>query len=146
MISESLTGRRATVVTQTRTALDFAEILRYTSLRAEKITLVTDNLNTHSPASLYKVFPPEEAYRLAERFEWHYIPKHGSWLDMAEIRIGIMYHQTLGKPLSDLESFKQQVRAWTIKCNTECAKSIGCLEHKMKEYSKRQFFLSLSSL
>ena len=80
MISEPLAGRRETVVTQTRTALDFAEILRYTSdtlyPRTEKIVLVTDNLNTHSPASLYKAFPPEEARRLAERFEWHYTPKH----------------------------------------------------------------------
>lgn len=126
MISEPLAGRRETVVTQSRTALDFAEILRYTSdtlyPRTEKIVLVTDNLNTHSPASLYKAFPPEEARRLAERFEWHYTPKHGSWLDMAEIEIGIMSRQALGKPLPDLESFKQQVRTWTIRRNAECAK------------------------
>ena len=113
-------------MTQTRTALDFAEILRYTSdtlyPRTEKIVLVTDNLNTHSPASLYKTFPPEEARRLAERFEWHYTPKHGSWLDMAEIEIGIMSRQALGKPLPDLESFKQRVRTWTIRRNAECAK------------------------
>lgn len=126
MIFEPLAGRRETVVTQTRTALDFAEILRYTSdtlyPRTEKIVLVTDNLNTHSPASLYKAFPPEEARRLAERFEWHYTPKHGSWLDMAEIEIGIMSRQALGKPLPDLESFKQQVRTWIIRRNAECAK------------------------
>lgn len=66
--------------------------------------------------------PPEEAHRLAERFEWHYTPKHGSWLDMAEIEIGIMSRQALGKPLPDLESFKQQVRTWTIRRNAECAK------------------------
>lgn len=100
MICEPLAGRRETVVTQTRTALDFAQILQYTSdtlyPRAEKIVLVTDNLNTHSPSSLYKAFPPEEARRLAERFEWHYTPKHGSWLDMAEIEIGIMSRQALG--------------------------------------------------
>ena len=88
MISEPLAGRRETVVTEIRTAPDFAEILRYTSdvlyPRTEKSILVTDNLNTHSPASLYKAFAPQEARRLAERFEWHYTPKHGSWLDMAE--------------------------------------------------------------
>ena len=126
MISEPLAGRRETVVTQTRTALDFAEILKYTSdtlyPMAEKIILVTDNLNTHSTSSLYKVFLPEEARRLAERFEWHYTPKHGSWLDMAEIEISIMSRQALGKPLPDLESFKQQVRAWTVKRNTQCVK------------------------
>lgn len=123
MIAEPLTGRRETVVTETRTALDFADILRYTSdtlyPRAEKIVLVTDNLNTHSPASLYKAFSPEEARRLTERFEWHYTPKHGSWLDMAEIEIGIMSRQALGKHFPDLESFKQQVRIWTIKRNAE---------------------------
>ena len=126
MISEPLAGRRETVVTEIRTALDFAEILRYTSdilyPRTEKIVLVTDNLNTHSPASLYKAFLPEEAYRLSERFEWHYTPKHGSWLDMAEIEIGVMSRQALGKPLPDLESFKQQVHAWTVNENKEHVK------------------------
>lgn len=123
MISEPLAVRRETVVTQTRKAMDFANILQYISdtlyPRTEKIVLVTDNLNTYCPASLYKAFPSEEARRLAERFEWHYTPKHGSWLDMAEIEIGIMSRQALGKPLPDLESFKQQVRIWTIKRNAE---------------------------
>lgn len=67
-------------------------------------------------------FSPEEAHRLAERFEWRYTPKHGSRLDITEIEIGIMSHQSLGKPLSDLESFKQQVRIWTIRRSAECAK------------------------
>lgn len=126
MIFEPLAGRRETVVTETRTALDFAEVLKYTAdilyPRAGKIVLVTDNLNTHSPASLYKAFSPEEARRLAERFEWHYTPKHGSWLDMAEIEIGIMSRQALSKPLPDMESFKRQVRIWTIKRNAEHTK------------------------
>ena len=126
MISEPLAGRRETVVTETRNAVDFAQILKYTSdvlyPRAEKIVLVTDNLNIHAAASLHKAFRPEEARRLAERFEWHYTPKHGSWLDMAEIEIGIMNRQALAKPLPDLESFKEQVRIWTIKRNAECKK------------------------
>ncbi len=71
---------------------------------------------------MYKAFPPEKARRLAERFEWHYTPKHGSWLDMAEIEIGVMNRQTLGKPLPDLESFKQQVHAWTVNRNKEHVK------------------------
>ena len=119
MIAEPLAGRRETVVTETRNAVDFAQILKYTSdilyPRAEKIVLVTDNLNIHAEASLYKAFKPEEARRLAERFEWHYTPKHGSWLDMAEIEIGVMSRQALAKPLPDMESFKEQVRIWTIK-------------------------------
>lgn len=126
MISEPLAGKRETVVTQTRTALDFAAVLKYTSdilyKGAEKIVLVTDNLNTHSPASLYKAYPPEEARRLTERFEWHYTPKHGSWLDMAEIEIGIMSRQALAKPFPDLNSFKEQARHWTIKRNAEHVK------------------------
>ena len=126
MISEPLAGKRETVVTKTRTAVDFANILKYTAdelyAEAEKIVLVTDNLNTHSPASLYKAFSPEEARRLAERYEWHYTPVHGSWLDMAEIEIGIMSRQALSKPLPDLESFREQVRNWTIKRNAKQSK------------------------
>lgn len=126
MISEPLAGKRDTVVTKTRTAVDFANILKYTAdelyAEAEKIVLVTDNLNTHSPASLYKAFSPEEARRLAERYEWHYTPVHGSWLDMAEIEIGIMSRQALSKPLPDLESFRKQVRNWTIKRNAKQSK------------------------
>jgi hypothetical protein len=113
-------------VTTTRKAIDFAEVLKFTSdimyPHAEKIVLVTDNLNTHSPASLYKAFPPEEAHRLANRFEWHFTPKHGSWLDMAEIEIGVMCRQALAKPLPDLNSFKRQVHMWTCRRNAECAK------------------------
>ena len=126
MISQPLAGKRETVVTETRTALDFAHVLRYISdvlyPHAEKIVLVTDNLNTHSPASFYKAFPPEEARRLTERLEWHFTPKHGSWLNMAEIEIGVMSRQALAKPLPDMESFKKQVRAWTIRRNADAAK------------------------
>ena len=126
MISEPLAGKRDTVVTKTRTAVDFANILKYTAdelyAEAEKIVLVTDNLNTHSPASLYKAFSPEEARRLAVRYEWHYTAVHGSWLDMAEIEIGIMSRQALSKPLPDLESFREQVRNWTIKRNAKQSK------------------------
>ncbi len=126
MIAEPLAGKRETVVTETRTAVDFAHVLQYTSdilyPTTDKIVLVTDNLNTHTPASLYKAFPPEEARRLAERFEWHYTPKHGSWLDMAEIEISVLSRQALSKPLPDFDSFRKQVRSWTAKRNAECSK------------------------
>ena len=89
---------------------------------AEKIVLVTDNLNIHTPASLYKAFPPAEAHRLANRFEWHYTPLHGSWLNVAEIEIGVMCRQALAKPLPDLDSFKAQVKAWNLRRNIECSK------------------------
>ena len=126
MIFEPLAGKRETIVSQKRTSLEFAEALKYTAdriyPRAEKIILVTDNLNIHSIASLYKAYPAEEARRLAERFEWHYTPKHGSWLNMAEIEIGIMNRQALGKAQADVESFKKQLRVWTIKRNAKGAK------------------------
>ena len=122
----TLAGKRETVIIQTHTALDFARVLQYTSdtlyLKAEKIVLVTDNLNTHSPASLYKAFPLEEAHRLTERFEWHYTPKHGSWLDMAEIEIGILCHQALAKPMPNFDTFQQRVRIWTVRRNSLSAK------------------------
>jgi len=126
MIFEPLAGKRETIITQTRTAVDFANVLKFTSDSmypfAEKITLVTDSLNTHSLASLYKAFPPEEARRIVNRFEWHHTPLHGSWLDMAEIEIGAMCRRALEKPLPDMKSFKNQVRAWTLRRNIECSK------------------------
>jgi len=126
MICEPLAGKRETIVTETRTALDFAHVLQYTSdilyPRTEKIVLGMDNLNTHTPASLYKAFPPEEARRLTECFEWHYTPKHGSWLDMAKIELGVMCRQALAKPLPDLSSFQNQVRACTVYRNALVAK------------------------
>ncbi len=126
MIFEPLAGKRETVVSQTLTAMDFAHVLQDTSdllyPMAEKILLVTDNLNTHTCASLYKAFPPEKARRLAERFEWHFTPKHGSWLDMAEIEIGVMCRQALAKPLPDTPGFIRQVRSWTFERNHCCSK------------------------
>jgi len=126
MIFEPLAGKRETIVTETRNSIDFANALKYTSdvmyPLAEKIILVTDNLNTHMPASLYKAFQPEEAHRIINRFEWHYTPLHGSWLDIAEIEIGVMCRQALAKPLPDMESFKAQIKSWTIRRNNECSK------------------------
>jgi transposase len=126
VISEPLAGRRETLVTETRTAIDFADALKFASdvmyPRAEKIILVTDNLNTHTPASLYKAFSPDEAHRIARRFDWHFTPRHGSWLNMAEIEIGVMCRQALAKPLPDIESFRRQVKAWTLRRNIECSK------------------------
>jgi transposase len=126
MISEPLAGKRDTIVNETRNAIDFANVLKHTSdvmyPHAEKIILVTDNLNIHDIASLYKAFSPEEAHRIANRIEWHFTPKHGSWLNMAEIEIGVMCRQALAKPLPDLVSFKKHVNAWTSMRNSEANK------------------------
>jgi len=126
MIFEPLAGIRETLVSETRNSVDFAHTLQFVVdgmyPNAPKITLVTDNLNTHTPASLYKAFPPEEARKIISKIEWHYTPIHGSWLDMAEIEIGVMCRQALSKPLPDLDSFKKQVSAWTKQRNLECHK------------------------
>lgn len=96
------TGRIVHFVEETRTAVDWAEKIRYLvdaiAPDAEKITLVMDNLNTHKIASLYKAFPPEEARRIARKLDVHYTPKHGSWLDIAEIGINIMTRECLTEP------------------------------------------------
>jgi hypothetical protein len=100
---EPLTGYRHVEVTERRTAVDYARQLQWLAdvryPQAKKIRLVQDNLNTHRLASLYLVFPPEEACRLAERFDMHFTPPHGSWLNMAEIELGIFERGCLRKPV-----------------------------------------------
>jgi len=116
MAVEPLIGRRKTFVTDQRTNQDFAELLRYLSddeyPDAEKIVLVTDNLNIHSPACLYERFEPIEARRLAQRFEWHYTPEHGSWLNMAEIELSILSRQCTNRRISNKQTLATEVSAW----------------------------------
>src|SRR5260221_2795810 len=101
MMFAPLEGWRHVKVTDRHTALDYAQVLKELSDThlpgSAKIVLVQDNLNTHKPASLYEAFPPAEARRLVERFEWHYTPKHGSWLDMAESELGGFYSPCLDR-------------------------------------------------
>ena len=89
---------------------------------AEKIVLVADNLNTHKAGALYLAFCAEVAHRLLNRFEWHYTPNYGSWLDMAEVEIGVMCRMALGVVFADMESFERQVKVWTQQRNVQCAK------------------------
>ena len=116
MIFEPLLGWRAVRVTERRTAKDFAEILRWlveeVHEEAEAIVLVVDNLNTHKPAALYEAFPPEQARRIAERIEWHYTPKHGSWLNMAEIELSVLQRQALGDRIESPERLTGVTSAW----------------------------------
>jgi hypothetical protein len=116
MIFEPLAGKREVEVTARRTKKDWAECLRHVSDAmypdAERIVLVEDNLNTHSPASLYETFEPAEAKRLADRFEFHYTPKHGSWLDMAEIELGILGRQCLSRRIDKVQDLRHEVNAW----------------------------------
>jgi hypothetical protein len=105
MLFAPLEGWREVKVTERRTAIDYAQVLKELSdvhfPKAEKIVLVQDNLNTHNPASLYEVFTALEARRLVERFEWHYTPKHGSWLNMAESELAILSNQCLDRRIPD---------------------------------------------
>jgi hypothetical protein len=116
MISEPLAGHRDVEVTDRRTKKDYAQCLRKLSddiyPDTEIIVLVQDNLNTHSPASLYETFEPAEAKRLTDRFEIHYTPKHGSWLDMAEIELGILGRQCLARRIDNITTLRQEVKAW----------------------------------
>ena len=115
MAVEPLIGKRKTFVTDQRTKQDFAELLRYLPddeyPDAEKTVTVTDNLNTHSPACLYERFEPAEARRLAQRFEWHYTPEHGSWLNMPEIELSIL-SQCTNRRISNKETLAKEVAAW----------------------------------
>jgi hypothetical protein len=116
MLFAPLEGWRHVEVTDRRTALDYAHMLRYLSdkhfPKANKIVLVQDNLSTHKPASLYEAFPPAEARRLVERFEWHYTPKHGSWLDMAEAELSVLAVQCLERRIPDKPTLSAEVAAW----------------------------------
>ena len=116
LISEPLVGWRHVEVTERRTAKDFAEVLRWlvedVYPEAERVVLVCDNLNTHKPACLYEAFPPERARRIAERLEWHYTPKHGSWLNMAEIELSALSRQCLGRRIESAAEMGREVGAW----------------------------------
>jgi DDE superfamily endonuclease len=112
---EPLVGWRHVAVTQRRTRLDFAECLRYLVEErypdAEYVRLVVDNLNTHVPAALYEAFPPQRAREILERLEFHYTPKHGSWLNMAEIEISVFERGCLSRPVGDLSTLRHRVSA-----------------------------------
>ena len=123
---EPLSGRRFTQVRVQRTRQDWAcfmrEMLDVHYSHAEKVVLVVDNLNTHTPASFYEVFAPQEARRLTEKLEIHYTPKHGSWLNMAEIELSVLDRQVLDQRLNSLEHANQEVEAWQERRNQEQAK------------------------
>jgi DDE superfamily endonuclease len=116
MVSEPLLGWRAVQVTERRTAVDFAEVLRWLVEEvhpdAEKVVLVLDNLNTHKLASLYEAFPPEQARRIAEKLEIHHTPKHGSWLNVAEIELSVLTRQCLDRRIGSVEELRREVGAW----------------------------------
>jgi hypothetical protein len=127
MIFAPLKGWRRVEVTDRHAAVDYAKVLKDLSdahfPAAEKIVLVQDNLSAHTPASLYAAFPAPEARRLVERFEWHYTPKHGSWLDMAESELAVLTRQCLSRRIPDKQTLEKEVVAWERHRNKRNAKN-----------------------
>ena len=123
---EPLGGVHHVSAREHRTAVDWAEEIKYLVdvmyPDAKKIILVMDNLNTHKPSSLYKRYSPEEARRIIKRLEIHYTPKHGSWLDVAEIELNVMTRQCLNRRISDIEQLRRELSAWEIERNILAAK------------------------
>ena len=123
MLSAPLEGWRHVKVTDHHTKVDWAHVIKELVdehfPEKKKIVLVMDNLNTHKLSSLYAAFKPEEARRIAERLEIHYTPKHGSWLDMAEIEIGIMARQCLDRRIPDQDTLRHEIKAWKDKRNQD---------------------------
>jgi hypothetical protein len=122
LLTEPLRGWRTVRVSTQRTRLDFAACIKELVDRhyphAERIVLVLDQLNTHSPASLYAAFPPAEAKRLADKLEIHLTPKHGSWLNMAELELSVLQRQCLRQRLPNRAAMEREVMAWATRRNT----------------------------
>ena len=123
---EPLGGKHHVSVREHRTAVDWAEEIKYLVDEmypdAEKIILVMDNLNTHKPSSLYKKYKPEEARRIIRKLEIHYTPKHGSWLDIAEIELNIMTRQCLNRRIDSIEKLTSELAAWEKERNENHSK------------------------
>jgi len=121
LATEPLRGWRHVMVSDRRTRLDFArcvkELLDVHYPDAERVVLVMDQLNTHSPASLYAAFPPAEAKRLIDRLEIHHTPKHGSWLNMAEIELSVLERQCLRRRIADRAALERETAAWAARRN-----------------------------
>jgi hypothetical protein len=121
LLCEPLVGQRWVTVTARRTAVDWAQQIQHlVDVRypaAERIVLVQDNLNTHTPGSLYEAFPPAEAKRLADKLEWHYTPRHGSWLNIAEIELSLLSRQCLDRRIPDTATLQAEVAAWADRRN-----------------------------
>lgn len=129
MLDEPLAARRQVQVRERKTNRDWAECIRELVevhyAEAERITLVMDNLSPHKLASLYEVFKPEQARRIAQKLEIHYTPKHGSWLNMAEIELSVLSRQCLHRRIADQETLQKEVAAWEQARKAEQAKVDG---------------------
>lgn len=126
MVFEPLAGKRYLFVRSRRTALDWAEVMQQIAdelyPEAERVVMVMDNLNTHDVSSLYKRFEPAEAWRLRQRFEIHFTPVHGSWLNVAEIELSVLSRQCLDRRIGSVERLDREVQAWARARNKACVR------------------------
>jgi hypothetical protein len=123
--NEPLTGKRIVKVTERKTKQDWAEFIKEIAQnyeRAKKIKLIMDNLNTHKPSSLYEKYLPREAKKIWDRFEFIYTPKHGSWLNMAEIELNVLSHQCLNRRIGSIKELRKEVEAWAAYRNNKDVK------------------------
>lgn len=122
---EPLTSKRFVEVSERRTRLDWAKhiqkLVEEHYPKAEKIILVLDNLNIHTGASLYELLPPEKAKRILDKIEFHYTPKHGSWLNMAEIELSHLFRQCVNRRIADIDELRREVSAWSERRNQRSA-------------------------
>lgn len=143
VFNEPLGGIRHVSVREHRTAVDWAEEIKYlvdiSYPGCPQIILVMDNLNTHAIASLYKAYPAEEARRIARRLEIHFTPKHGSWLNMAEIELNVMTRQCLSRRVNDIDKLRQELAAWEVARN----QSAECINWQFTTKDARTKLVSL---
>lgn len=126
LASEPLTGKRYVEITERKTKVDWARFIKQIADEwykdAAKIILVMDNLGTHKPGALYEIYEPKEAKRIWDRFDFIYTPKHGSWLNMAEIELNVLMGQCLNRRIDNMETMKKEVKAWQTHRNNKEAK------------------------
>lgn len=144
---EPLVGHRYISITEKRTRVDWAHFIKYLLddryPDARKVVLVMDNLNTHTTASFYEAFPPEEALRLSERLEIHFTPKHGSWLNMAEIELSALVTQCLDRRIPDIGVMRKEVAAWEKSRNGKASKIDWQFETKEARIKLRRLYPTL---
>ena len=149
MLFAPLEGWRRVEATERRTKVDWARVVRKLVdedfPHKERIVLVMDNLNTHHPASLYETFEPAEALRIAQRLEIHYTPKHGSWLNMAEIELGVLARQCLDRRIPDQETLGNEIRAWQDQRNREAVRAYWRFTTQDARVKLRSLYPSLQS-
>ena len=147
--NEPLAGKRYVKITERKTKKDWAAFIREIADKeyphANKITLVMDNLNTHKASSLYEAFPPEEAKRIWDRFEFVYTPKHGSWLNMAEIELNVLNGQCLNRRIDNFEEVQSEVNAWETHRNNMNAEINWRFETKDARIKLKRLYPSINT-